>query len=215
VDFFRNADTATGFPGLFVDQLPKRLWISPTKIITSSAWRLRRTLLSVDVVSGLVQELTPPDDYPGSTTALFANARWILTTYSTPTQPWTLMIGQIDFGKQNDTTAVHFSALEVCKVENAKHFYATHSWSIVDKIPGQLESLEALYLQPFRSDSKYEEAQSQSAVSGTKPPLVIMPHGGPHSGFSTEFSVLNTFLLGLGFAVACGNDWNVLFALEA
>lgn len=206
MDFFRKADTATGFPGLFVDQLPKRLWISPTKIITSSAWRLRRTLLSIDVLSGSVQELTPPDAYPGSTTALFASTRWILTTYSTPTQPWALMIGQIDFGKQNDTTVVHFSALEVSKAEKAKPFYATHSWSIVDRIPGQLESLEALYLQPFKNDSKRGEAQAQSAVSGTKPPLVIMPHGGPHSGFFTEFSVLNTVLLSLGFAVACGND---------
>lgn len=206
VDFVHQADTTTGFPGLYVDQLPKRLWISPTKIITSSAWRLRRTLLSIDVMSGSVQELTPPEDYPGSTTALFASTHWILTTYSTPTLPWALMLGQIDIDKQNDTTAVHFSALEVSKVEKAKPFYASHSWSIVEKIPGQLENLEALYLQPFRNDFKHAEAQAQSAVSGTKPPLVIIPHGGPHSGFAAEFSMLNTVLLGLGFAVACGND---------
>ncbi|KAF9321892.1 hypothetical protein BG003_010148 [Podila horticola] len=205
VDFVHQADTTTGFPGLYVDQLPKRLWISPTKIITSSAWRLRRTLLSIDVMSGSVQELTPPEDYPGSTTALFASTHWILTTYSTPTLPWALMLGQIDIDKQNDTTAVHFSALEVSKVEKAKPFYASHSWSIVEKIPGQLENLEALYLQPFRNDFKHAEAQAQSAVSGTKPPLVIIPHGGPHSGFAAEFSMLNTVLLGLGFAVACVN----------
>ncbi|KAG0326505.1 hypothetical protein BG000_001359 [Podila horticola] len=205
VDFVHEADTTTGFPGLYVDQLPKRLWISPTKIVTSSAWRLRRTLLSIDVMSGSVQELTPPEDYPGSTTALFANTHWILTTYSTPTLPWALMLGQIDIDKQNDTTAVHFSALEVSKVEKAKPFYASHSWSIVDKIPGQLENLEALYLKPFRNDFKHAEAQAQSAVSGTKPPLVIIPHGGPHSGFAAEFSMLNTVLLGLGFAVACVN----------
>ncbi|KAG0203875.1 hypothetical protein BGX28_003975 [Mortierella sp. GBA30] len=205
VDFVRKADTTTGFPGLFVDQLPKQLWISSTKIITSSAWRLRRTLLSIDVVSGSVHELTTPEAYPGSTTALFANARWILTTYSTPTTPWALMLGHIDSKTEEDTTAIHFSALEVSKVEKAKTFYETHSWSILDKIPGQLESLEALYLQPFMNDPKPAEAQAQSAVSGTKPPLVIFPHGGPHSGFSAEFYVLSTVLLGLGFAVACVN----------
>lgn len=206
VDFVRKADTTTGFPGLFVDQLPKRLWISATKIITSSAWRLRRTLLSIDVVTGSVQELTPPKAYPGSTTALFASTHWILMTYSTPTSPWALILGQIDSDNQKDSTAVHFSVLEVSKVEEAKPFYMTHSWSIVDKIPGQLKNLEALYLQPFKNDSKHSKAQAQSAVSGTKPPLVIIPHGGPHSGFAVEFSVLNTVLLGLGFAVACGND---------
>ncbi|KAF9371778.1 hypothetical protein CPB97_001722 [Podila verticillata] len=205
VDFVRKADTTTGFPGLFVDQLPKRLWISATKIITSSAWRLRRTLLSIDVVTGSVQELTPPKAYPGSTTALFASTHWILMTYSTPTSPWALILGQIDSDNQKDSTAVHFSVLEVSKVEEAKPFYMTHSWSIVDKIPGQLKNLEALYLQPFKNDSKHSKAQAQSAVSGTKPPLVIIPHGGPHSGFAVEFSVLSTVLLGLGFAVACVN----------
>ncbi|KFH62920.1 hypothetical protein MVEG_11444 [Podila verticillata NRRL 6337] len=205
VDFVRKADTTTGFPGLFVDQLPKQLWISATKIVTSSAWRLRRTLLLIDVMSGSVQELTPPKAYPGSMTALFASTHWILTTYSTPTSPWALMLGQIDSNKQNDSIAVHFSVLEVNKVEEAKPFYMTHSWSIVGKIPGQLKNLEVLYLQPFRNDFKNTKAQAQSAVSGTKPPLVIIPHGGPHSGFAAEFSVLNTVLLGLGFAVACVN----------
>ncbi|KAF9027578.1 hypothetical protein BGZ52_002872 [Haplosporangium bisporale] len=205
VDFVRKADTTTGFPGLFVDQLPKQLWISATKIVTSSAWRLRRTLLLIDVMSGSVQELTPPKAYPGSMTALFASTHWILTTYSTPISPWALMLGQIDSNKQNDSTAVHFSVLEVSKVEEAKPFYMTHSWSIVGKIPGQLKNLEVLYLQPFRNNFKNTKAQAQSAVSGTKPPLVIIPHGGPHSGFAAEFSVLNTVLLGLGFAVACVN----------
>ncbi|KAF9933316.1 hypothetical protein BGZ67_004335 [Mortierella alpina] len=204
VDFVGKADSATGFPGLYIDQLPKHLWVSSTKIVTSSAWRLRRTLLSIDVVSGSVQELSLAKNYPGSTTALFANSRWVLATYSTPTEPWALMLGQIDHDKQGDS-AVHFSVLESSKAEKAKPFYQTHAWSIVDKIPNQLESLEVLFLEPFKKDVHAAQAQAISAVSGVKPPLVIFPHGGPHSGFAAEFSVLNAVLLGLGFAVACVN----------
>ncbi|KAG0002530.1 hypothetical protein BGZ79_002808 [Entomortierella chlamydospora] len=201
VDYVRKADSKTGFPGLYVDQLPKQVWASSTKIITSSAWRLRRTVLSIDIVSGAVEELTPPSLYPGSTTALFSNSKWILSTYSTPVDPWVLLLGQIESDEKSGIK-VRFSTLESSKVEKAKPFYQPHSWSIVDKIPGQLESLEALFLEPFKFNS---ESQKTSAVGGSKPPLVIFPHGGPHSGFSAEFSVLVLVLVGLGFSVACVN----------
>ncbi|KAF9352142.1 hypothetical protein BGX26_009998 [Mortierella sp. AD094] len=201
VDYVRKADSKTGFPGLYIDQLPKQIWASSTKIITSSAWRLRRTLLSIDIVSGAIEELTPSSLYPGSTTALSSNSKWVLATYSTPVEPWVLLLGQIDADTKSNIK-VHFSTLESSKVEKAKSFYQPHTWSIVDNIPGQLESLEALFLEPFKFNS---ESQKTSAVSGSRPPLVIFPHGGPHSGFSAEFSVLILVLVGLGFSVACVN----------
>ncbi|KAI1311326.1 hypothetical protein EDD11_003471 [Mortierella claussenii] len=198
VDYVQKADNTDGFPGLYIDQLPKQLWVSSTKIITSSAWRFRRTLLSIDTESGAVKELTPRNLHPGSTTVLFTNSKWVLATYSTPTTPWALHLGRIESGKDGDL-AIHFSVLESSKVEKAQAFYKPYSWSIVDNIPGQLESLEALLLLPDTT------AQLKSAVSGSKPPLVIFPHGGPHSGFAAEFMVLSLVLVGLGFAVACVN----------
>ncbi|KAG0368078.1 Alpha/Beta hydrolase protein [Gamsiella multidivaricata] len=203
VDFVHKADTKTGFPGLYIDQLPKQLWVSSTKIITSSAWCSRRTLLSIDIESGAIEELTPKVQHPGSTTALYADARWVLTTYSTPVEPWVLLLGQIDASDKDHSAGlkVRFFKLEKAKNVKARPFYESHAWSLVDNIPGQLESLEALYLEPFRSGSD-ADAQNKSAVSGSKPPLVIFPHGGPHSGFAAEFSVLNLVLLSLGFAVA-------------
>ena len=203
VDIVRTPNAETGFPGLYVDQLPRELWLSPSKIAVSTAWRSRRTVVSIDLESGEVEELTLPSSYPGATTVLFANSRWILATYSTPTEPWMLFLGQVDFEKNHKDLKVHFTVLECSKVEKAKGFYQPHSWSIVNRIPGQLESLETILLEPFKSNSK---AQLSTAVSGTRPPLVIFPHGGPHSGFAAEFSVLNLVLVGLGFTVACGKN---------
>lgn len=202
VDIVRKADSTTGFPGLYIDQLPKKPWVSSTKIITSSARRSRRTLLAIDIGSGAVEELTSASQYPGSTTALYADSRWLLATYSTPTEPWKLFLGHIDADQSKTGTKVHFSVLESSKVEKAKAYYEPHTWSIVDKIPGQLESLETILLEPFKSDSA---SQKSSAVGGSKPPLVVFPHGGPHSGFSTEFVAFSLVLVGLGFTVACGN----------
>ncbi|KAG0026984.1 hypothetical protein BGZ82_009201 [Podila clonocystis] len=197
VDFVRKPD-AHGFPGLYIDQLPQDLWVSSTKIITSSAWRSRRTLLSIDTESGKVEELTSASKYPGSVTALFANSHFILSTYSTPTEPWSLWLGQIKDSK-SDKLDIHFSVLENSKVEKSKVYYQPHSWSTIANIPSQLDSLETLFLEPSK------ENQNATTVSGTKPPLVIFPHGGPHSGFAAEFSVLNLVLVSLGFSVALVN----------
>ncbi|KAG0336878.1 hypothetical protein BG004_007871 [Podila humilis] len=189
------------FPGLYIDQLPRDLWVTPTKIVTSSAWRSRRTLLAIDIASGKVEDLTPISEYPGTTTALFANSRFILSTYSTPTEPWSLWLGQINAKTTADKLEVHFSVLEenAKKIEKPKKFYQPHGWSYIRNIPGQLESLETIFLEPAK------EHQNKSAVSGSKPPLVIFPHGGPHSGFAAEFTVLNLVLANLGFAVALVN----------
>ncbi|KAG0056923.1 hypothetical protein BGZ83_002863 [Gryganskiella cystojenkinii] len=202
VDIVRTPTAEKGFPGLFIDQLPQELWVSPTKIVTSTAWRSRRTAVAIDIESGDVEELTVASSYPGTTTVLFVNSRWILATYSTPTEPWMLFLGQVEFGKNQTDLKVHFTVLESSKVEKAKGFYQPHSWSIVNKIPGQLESLETILLEPNKSNST---AQQATAVSGARPPLVIFPHGGPHSGFAAEFSALTLVLVSLGFAVACVN----------
>ncbi|KAF9982015.1 hypothetical protein BGZ65_003336, partial [Modicella reniformis] len=203
VDIARKPDAATAFPGLYIDQLPKQLWVSSTKIIISSTWRSRSTLLAVDTESGAVEELTLAAEYPGATTALYADSRWVLVSYSTPTDPWKLFLGHLQADSSSKTgTKIYFSVLESNKSEKAKAYYQPHTWSIVDKIPGQLESLEVILLEPFKNDSA---SQSTSAVSGSKPPLVIFPHGGPHSGFTAEFTLLSLTLVGLGFAVACVN----------
>ncbi|KAH7051860.1 Alpha/Beta hydrolase protein [Linnemannia elongata] len=199
VDIVRKPEAATGFPGLYIDQLPRDTWVSASKIFVSSSYRSRKTLLSIDVHSGSIEELTPASQYPGTTSVLFANSKWVLTTYSTPTEPWILILGRIEFEKNNIDLKVKFFSLENSKVEKAKTYYQPHSWSIVHKIPGQLDSLEAIFIEPFKSNPS---AQVSSAVSGVKPPLVIFPHGGPHSGFAAEFSILNLVLVGLGFAVA-------------
>ncbi|KAF9434091.1 hypothetical protein BGZ76_008553 [Entomortierella beljakovae] len=202
VDIVKRADSKTNFPGLYIDQLPKKTWVTPTKIVASTAWRLRRTLISIDINSGAVEELTPLSQHPGSTTVLYADSKWVLATYSTPVDPWILLLGQVDTESNKSSIKLHLSTLESNKIEKAKAYYQPHSWSIVNDIPDQLESLEALFVEPYKFNG---DLQKSSTVSGSKPPLVIFPHGGPHSGYSAEFSVLTLVLVGLGFAVACVN----------
>ncbi|KAG0308717.1 hypothetical protein BGZ98_007085 [Dissophora globulifera] len=202
VDIVRKADATTGFPGLYIDQLPKKTWVSSTRIVTHSSWRSRRTFLAIDTESGAVEDLSPASQKLGSTNVLYADSRWILSTYSTPTEPWILYLGQVSFEKDG-TLTVSFLELENTNViEKAAAVYKPHAWSTLTNLPGQLESLEVLYLEPYGFKS---DAQKASAVGGSKPPLIIFPHGGPHSGYAAEFSVLNLVLVSLGFAVALIN----------
>ncbi|KAF9920130.1 hypothetical protein FBU30_010071 [Linnemannia zychae] len=198
VDIVRKPDTTSGFPGLYIDQLPRKTWVSDNKIIVTSSLRSRKTVLSIDIQSGAVKELTPPEEYPGSTVVLFANTEWVLTSYSTPTEPWHLSVGRIGVDKNIADPKIQFFTLESTKIEKAEAFCQPHSWSIINKIPGQLDSLEGIFIEPFKANTS---AQISSAVSGVKPPLVVFPHGGPHGGFAAEFSVLNLVLVSLGFAV--------------
>mmetsp|Transcript_1076 Transcript_1076/g.1712 ORF Transcript_1076/g.1712 Transcript_1076/m.1712 type:complete len:492 (+) Transcript_1076:3-1478(+) len=46
---------------------------------------------------------------------------------------------------------------------------------------------------------------SPTSSPNQKVPLVLRPHGGPHSGFSTNFDWGNAFMVSQGFAVACVN----------
>ena len=42
-------------------------------------------------------------------------------------------------------------------------------------------------------------------TAATPPPLVVLPHGGPHTLYSTEFYAWSSCLAALGFAVLFGN----------
>ena len=65
------------------------------------------------------------------------------------------------------------------------------TWSFIRPIPNN-NNLEVIFLRP-KETSKDE-----------KPPLVVIPHGGPHSMVTTNISLTYTTLVSLGYAVAAG-----------
>ena len=57
------------------------------------------------------------------------------------------------------------------------------------------------------SDLTYEAiflSPKATPTVATPPPLVVFPHGGPHTLYSTEFYTWSTCLAALGFAVLFG-----------
>ena len=50
----------------------------------------------------------------------------------------------------------------------------------------------------------YEAIFVSPRVSASPPPLVVFPHGGPHTGFVADFGVWNACLVSLGYSVMLG-----------
>ena len=68
------------------------------------------------------------------------------------------------------------------------------NWELLNFDPSDGSGLpyEAIFLSP------------KTTPTATPPPLVVLPHGGPHVLFSTEFYVWSTCLAALGFACLLG-----------
>jgi acylaminoacyl-peptidase len=65
------------------------------------------------------------------------------------------------------------------------------TWSLIQPISDN-NNLEVIHIKPNEiSEHK-------------KPPLIVLPHGGPHGVITTEISLYVTTLVSLGYVVAIG-----------
>ena len=53
------------------------------------------------------------------------------------------------------------------------------------------DEYEAVFIKPVEKDDK-------------KPPLIVFPHGGPHTAYTSDFFLYGACLCKLGFAILCG-----------
>ncbi|ORY01930.1 alpha/beta-hydrolase [Basidiobolus meristosporus CBS 931.73] len=184
------------FPGLFVDQLPKYCWITlnnATHLVCHTLWRSRKTIIGINFNTGEVVNLTPEEE-SGSWTVLYAHETRLLATKSSPLSPSTLVLGKV---AQNESY-VQWHDLEEAELYNAEKILAKLKWELY-RFPERSESLEVIFVK-----TKPEE-QSATLISGEKPALILFPHGGPHSAFTTEYSAYAAGLASLGFGVAMIN----------
>ncbi len=72
------------------------------------------------------------------------------------------------------------------------------TWSTIQPIPNN-NNLEVIFI------------KSNEISNDTKLPLVVLPHGGPHVVITPDISLYTTTLVSLGYAVALGILFHVLF----
>ena len=203
-------------PGLYLERLPDRSWISNSQFIIDTMSRSAHPLAIVDlqkkslsyvktsIFSGLHFGLLsaslnfifiPPENDSGTWHVLDATTEAVLASYSEINLPPVLLLGRFEpdgtiaWTKLTDD---HRNSGACCKIMLLAYNHAAVDvvWSL-KVFPAQPTSWEAIVVRPASVTSKH--------------PLVVFPHGGPHSVFSSDYFVNAVAFAALGYFVVMVN----------
>lgn len=167
------------FPGLYPTgyTLPSSLmvnhpdWDAP-KIVVSSTWGSRNTILLIDTQTGKITNLTPPDESYWNWTLLTTDDKdRIVCVRSSPNVPHQVLLGAIFATSSVDWQVIHEATLTE-EIITALQSIETKIIPTPDRGP-----VETVVIHPT-SSSKQEQVG----------PCILAPHGGPHGSTTTEFN---------------------------
>ncbi|XP_066471254.1 acylamino-acid-releasing enzyme [Tiliqua scincoides] len=181
------------FTGIYSTALPEHCWAADSqRVVLDTTQRSRQELIVVDSVSGNVCSLTKGSQ-PGSWALLTVDRDLLVARFSTPNCPPMLMVAFLPpAGKEAEVNWVCLE--EASPIQEI-------TWDVCTLQPPpeqdnpQYKGLdfEAILLRPTEVPEK------------TKFPLVVTPHGGPHSVFTTSWMLYPAALCRMGFAVLLVN----------
>ncbi|XP_078343278.1 acylamino-acid-releasing enzyme-like isoform X2 [Oculina patagonica] len=178
-----------GFPGIYNTLLTDRCWSKDeNSVILSTAWRSSKKIILVNCKDKSVTNLT---NVPGSWSLLDVNNDVILASYASPNCPAKLMVAALP-------AVVPESGLPWMQVAQSQcqNLENEITWEVMSVAPSDdsdfKDEYEAVLIKPVFKDD-------------TKPPLIVFPHGGPHTAFTSDFFIYNACLCKLGFSILSVN----------
>jgi len=165
------------FSGIYTPSLPQRCWLSADMLLLSCPMGEDVVVLKVSLSTKSVEVVETPKK---SVTVLDVNEGYVLAAASNPTTPHHLLIARASTG----LTFSPISTVPSCPVENI-------GWSsilISEPLTSPLLSYTAHYIGPLDGE-----------LNST--PLILWPHGGPHSVITTEFKTIVMFYCRLGYGI--------------
>ncbi|KAJ2779228.1 hypothetical protein H4R18_004140, partial [Coemansia javaensis] len=193
-----------GFPGVYADQLPAHPWLQvdgqPEREILafSSTWRSAAVALALDVHSRVLSLLTPADGSVGCH-VLAAASGLLVAAESTPAQPERLAVGTPAPDPRTGGVAVEWARVPAAGPAAAEP--PGIAWEVRREGAGALESIFVHPVAPSAATRYFWPAGRGAAQR----PLVVMPHGGPHSTYTASYNALAAGLARLGFGVLLVN----------
>ncbi|XP_065407535.1 acylamino-acid-releasing enzyme isoform X17 [Chrysemys picta bellii] len=181
------------FTGIYCPALPGLCWAADSqRVVLDTAQRSRQELLVVETLTGSVTSLTMGAPL-GSWSLLTIDRDLLVARFSTPSCPPTLKVAFLPRAGQE--AQVHWVCLED-----------------VTPVPEISWAIRPLQPPPDQENPKYEgidfEAillQPSKGLGLRKLPLVVMPHGGPHSVCTASWMLYPAALCRIGFAVLLVN----------
>ncbi|XP_070823657.1 acylamino-acid-releasing enzyme [Chaetodon trifascialis] len=182
-----------GFTGIYSSQLSPQCWSADSqRIIVACPQRSRKDLLMVDISTGSVTSLTSQSDV-GSWCLLNMERDLMVVSCCSPNCPPSLRVGFLP--ARDCQEEVVWVTLEDSET------LPDIDWQILTFTPP-----------PEQDNSQYPGLDFEALMikpkevkDGVKLPLIVTPHGGPHSVVVAEWLLSSAVLCRMGFAVLLVN----------
>lgn len=178
--------TATGqsFHGVYCQALPARCFAADGRLVLSTPQKNEVRSYVVDMDSGKIWDISNKS-WPCSTSVLDVRGDVILATCSSLIAPGQVYIARLPAADSEAGTKwsrVTFNGAVPGALYSATVLYLDLKHDSEDAV----KSFTALYLSPETEERKL--------------PLIVWPHGGPHSNFVNSFSIEAALFTMMGFA---------------
>lgn len=224
IDIVPSPALPADFPGVFADQLPRQCFLGDSKVVMNTMWGSRDSVVLVDLASTgppqrLNHLLAPPvlshkavqtaldqadgpwgdlNDASCSVLDISAATGLLLFSASSPTAPH--RVGLYNFA----TGKVHAGPLPapstvLMKSGLSPHIAAHNIVACLEKMKWKILQHRAPSGAYFESILLLPEALPTAGDGKGKMPLIVVPHGGPHSCTPSSFIASYAYL-----AIECG-----------
>ncbi|KAJ4750643.1 Acylamino-acid-releasing enzyme [Rhynchospora pubera] len=188
------------FPGLYCSGFLSNPWLSDgSTIVVSSVWRSRDAILSINILSGEVSQVSPDSDYSWDLLSLDGDN--IIAVSSCTIDPPKVKYGHCTAksGQSSRWTWVEVSNPLLTCSGKIKSFLSDRNIDIL-KVPvtGPFDGLSNGAKNPY-------EAIFASCKESASHPTILVLHGGPHSVFTSSYYKSYAFLSSLGFNILMVN----------
>jgi acylaminoacyl-peptidase len=209
------------FPGLFLQQLPDSCFLSSEYLLTTTQWGSCQKVICISITTGSVNLIEIDGCHPyASNEMICCNNDGIVICTKTPVTPATLHYVKVDQLLHDATissdgqpilvsssmisTMTPIASSKIAPVASVSKLTSTFDFDIhviptprVDGVDCN-NAIQSILLLPKQQNNK-------SNLSSL-PPLIVVPHGGPHSVSSTNFVTSYAYLCGYGrFAILLVN----------
>jgi len=174
-----TGEQETQFCGIFTPTICRRPWLSPSQLLLTSPQGETSMPTLVDISSSATSVASHPS--ARGVTILDCSDGLVVGARSDPTTPPHLVLAQSDQG----------AGMQFKPISDPQPV-ASLSWSSILISPPPTPPLNL----PFTAHYIGPESGEQSST-----PLIVWPHGGPHSVITTEYKTVVRFFASLGFGV--------------
>ncbi|KAF8057927.1 Serine/threonine-protein phosphatase PP1 isozyme 1 [Scenedesmus sp. PABB004] len=184
------------FPGLYALALHEQGFAPDGALLVSSQWYSCTAILRVDLRSGAVAPVTPTDAAKGSWTLQGVCNGLAVATLSAPNHPPRLMLAAVpkDAAAPWDWAPVEALDADLSLLPGAAAALADVQCEVLDVTPTVGDT--SLPMQAIVQVSRARRGPA---------PVVVVPHGGPHTAVAANYYMPFALLSSLGYAVVAVN----------